>query len=203
MALIDGTIAEQAYEVVRERIGLILATELESQVTAFGNYEADAEVWIERLIPFGNDEMPAINVQLAQGTFDNQTVKQTDGTYTFHIDVHQSAKTIGKEKVEQADYLALIKLQRKLGLCRAIISDARYVTLNFARPFIMYRSIKSMNIANRDAQDVTMSVWGRLALEVRVPEVVNLLNLTDLALYETSVKLFETDQGYVFRTNVV
>lgn len=200
MALIDGTIDRQAYEVVRERIGLILATELENQVTGFGNYDADAEVWLERIIPFGDAELPCVNVQLAQGVFDGHTIKQTDGTYTFNIDVHECAKTTGKEKVQQADYLALTKLQRKLGLCRAILEDTRYKLLNFTPPFVMHSRMKILNIANADAQDATMSVWGRLQLEVKVPEVVNLLNLTDLAHFDTSVKLYETEVGYVFRT---
>lgn len=199
--MITAEIPSQAFEVVGTRIALILASELDNQLTQFGNYDADVEVWRERIIPFGQAELPAINVQLAQGTFEGQTLKQTDGTYTFNVDVHECAKAIGKEKVEQADYLALTKLQRKLGMCRAILENPLYYTLNFAPPFVMNRRMRSMNIANSDAQDATMSVWGRLQFEVRVPEAANLLNLTDLAHFDTSVKLYDTENGYVFRTN--
>src|SRR6478609_6993711 len=118
-AIIPGLIDPQAYEVVRDRVGRILAEELENQYALSGNdREFKVSSWIERMVPFDKTELSAVNVCLAEGSFDGDTVIQSDGTYRYYVDVYVNAKS---KNDEDGDVRAMYKLHRILGLCRAII----------------------------------------------------------------------------------
>lgn len=196
MILITGLIAPQAFEVVRDQVGAILAEEMHNQSVLDGNNpEIDPVIWVERFIPFDRSELPAVNVTLAKGQIDGTTVAQSDGMYTYNIDVYSKAKETAGEK---ADKTAMLRLQRILGLCRAILMDAQYKTLGFAPPFVMMRQVNSLSIAEPDQRDAASSVMGRVTLQVKVPEITALLVPQNLAQSNTQVKLEETDKGFYY-----
>jgi hypothetical protein len=200
MAVIPGEIGRQAYELVGDRIAEILADELPNQFslsTASADIKSvlQAEVYTERVVPFDKEEVPCVNVQLASGDYAGQTVKQADGTYIFFIDCYASAKN--KDNSE-GDVFALVKLKKLIGVIRAIIQDTRYLTLGYARGFVMNRQITGIAIANNSQQDAMHIVMGRLTLTVKVPETVELLEPTLAEGYQTTVKLYETEKGYLW-----
>jgi hypothetical protein len=200
MAVIPHLITAQAFEIVRDRIGAILADELESQVTAYGNYYAEVtDVWVERFIKIDKTEVPCINVTLAQGELNAQSQLQSDGIYTFNVDCYHGSPATD---TEDGDTLAMVKLQRLLGICRAILEDSRYKTLGFAAPFVMNRHVSNVGVATPGKEDADNTVFGRLQVVVRVPENTDALTPALLAAYETQVKLALTDKGYRYEVVV-
>lgn len=200
MAVIPGEIGRQSYELVGERIATILADELPEQFalsTAAPELKAAlaAQVFTERIVPFDKTEVPCVNVQMASGDYSGQTVKQDDGTYTFFIDCYTSAKNTDDVK---GDQYAMVKLKKLMGVVRSILKDTRYKTLGYAPGFIMSRQISGIAIANNAQQDATHTVMGRITLVVKVPETVELIEPELIAGYQTTVKLFETELGYLW-----
>lgn len=200
MAVIQGEIGRQSYELVGDRIAEILADELPEQFalsTAAPELKSvlAAQVFTERVVPFDKTEVPCVNVQLASGDYSGQTVKQSDGTYTFFIDCYASAKNTEDAK---GDQYALIKLKKLMGVIRAILQDTRYKTLGFTAPFVMSRQVTGIAISNNAQQDATHTVMGRITLVVKVPETVELIEPELIAGYQTTVKLFETELGYLW-----
>lgn len=196
MAQIKGIIPAQYFEVIRDRIAEILADELDGQVLL--TYDTDLEVkgvYVERSVPFDNTEMPAINVSFSGGDYNNQTVRDADGSYSFFIDVFTQAKTTDDDR---GDKLAMFKLHKLLGVCRAIIQNPIYKTLGFEPPFIMSRQISSIVIAAPKEGEALKVVMGRLILAIVAPEDTQLLTAELIAGFDTQVKLALTDKGYIY-----
>lgn len=195
MSLINTIIPPQAFEIVLPRIGEILATELPNQATLSGNNDINAKVFVERLVPFDHTDLPAVNVCIAQGDMGGQSAIQSDGTYTFYIDVHTKCKSVTGQK---ADLASSFKLYRLLGLVRAILEDTRYQTLGFAAPFIMRRYVQQIGIQISPVKDTVTAVVGRVTFMVKVAENNGTVLPLDLAGYTTTVKLEETEKGYLY-----
>lgn len=195
MSVINGIIPQQNFELVRDRIGQVLADEFARQFVLTANPDFDLDVWIERFIPFDKEELPTINVSLSAGTFANQTTKQTEGTYTYFIDVHTKAKTTDTDK---GDELATTKLHRLLGMCRAILENPGYKTLGFDAPYLGNRRIDRLDIADPGNQEATSARMGRLSFTVRVVETTELLDAPLLTSNFTTVKIHTTNKGYFY-----
>lgn len=197
-ALITALIAAQSFELVRDKVGAILALELANQVTLGGDDVLGAEVWKERIIPFDKTELPAINVTVMEGNYDGQTVKQADGTYTILIDGEVNAKSTS---ANDGDKLAMLKCQKLMGCIRAIIQDPQYRTLGYAQGFVMSRQITKIAFGNKYQGDALNTVMGRLMLTVKVPETTELLEAVEIGGSDTTVKLEETEKGYKWTVN--
>ncbi len=199
MAKILTPIPPRAFTLIRNRICEILADELKSQSALEYDADLDADVFLERFVPFDKTDMPAVNILLAKGDFDNKAVVKKDGTYTFNIDCYVTCKTqTGKE----GDTQASIKLQKLMGVCDAILESPLYKTLGFTPPFISHTEVRSLNIANPvNNQDASSVMMGRLQFIVRCPENVDVLLPKILAGYDTSVKMALTNKGYFYSVN--
>jgi hypothetical protein len=197
MVRINIEIPQQAFELVRERIGLILKEEISNQVLYY-RPDIDAAIWMERSTAFNDSELqegPQVNVSMDRGSYDNKDVNGVDGSYTYNIDVYAQSKTTS---AAWGDYNANIIVQKLLGICRYILDNPVYKTLAFTPPFIERVNVGEIRMAtpgNLDADNVRM---GRLTLNVRVAENEALLTANAIAGYESSVKLYETEKGYVF-----
>lgn len=205
MSIINVPIGPQSFEIVRDRVGRILAQELQTQFSL--NYDSNflnMNVWIERFIPFEIKEYPSVNVQLAEGNYGGQTQVQSDGTYRYYVDCYVAARTTNANG--PGDQYAMAKLQRLMGVVRGIIEYSGYKTLGFNTPpgFIMNRHWEGLQIANPDQKriDAESSVMGRLVLSVKVPENNDLGSLAKpLNVLYTHWKLSSTDKGYLWVTN--
>lgn len=199
MARILTPITSQAYERIRDRIGEILADELVVQAAIEYADELDAEVFVERFIPFDKEDMPCVNVLLGTGNYDNKAAVKVDGTYTYNIDCYMTCKTkTGKNGDSEASF----KLQKLMGVCRAILENTQYKTLGFTPPFISHTEVRSISIANPvNNQDATSVVMGRITFIVRVPEFTTPVLPSLLAGYDTVMKLNLTNKGYFFSAN--
>lgn len=196
MALLNEQIPVQQFEVIRDRIGEILKDEIDNQFALFNNPDLKTDVYVERFVPFSHTDLSVINVRFVSGIYDIVTVKQSDGTYDFFIDVYANGKTTA---TEDADPKALKKLQRLVGVVRAILENPVYTTLGWAPPSIESTSIKSIDVADpKNNQDTASNVFSRLVFTVRVPETTQLKTAPVIAGFETKVKLGLTDKGYLW-----
>lgn len=196
MPRLNQIIPSQSFEIIRDRIGLILADEIDNQAVLNYDPDLDLVVWVERTVPYDKAELPAVNISLARGTYEGQTVIQTDGTYLYNIDVYaNSASTIS----DDGDSDSKFKLHKILGICRAILENSQYKTLGFPPPFIMNRHIVDLNIAETNAQDGKYTSMGRLVLSVRVPENSQIPSAELIDGISTSIRLAQSNQGYYYQ----
>lgn len=199
MALINGIIPAQNFETVRDRIGAVLATELGNQFALSGDASANPVVYVERCIAFDKEELPALNVALSRGDYDNKDVTQADGSYLFNIDVYAKSKSNG---LAGGDTLARTHLHRMLGMCRAILSNPVYRTLGFTAPSLCRVTVNSVETdAEGHMIDAVSGVMGRLELLVKVPENVALIDTVACLENITTVKLDVTQKGYMYVMN--
>lgn len=195
---INKLIGTQAFEVIRDRIAQILAIELENQVVNFGNYDADVDVWIERFQAFDKTELPAVNVTFAPAEFSGKSAPQNDGSYTFNIDCYYNAKS---DNDTDGATIAMLKLQRLLGVCRSIMDNPAYLKLGFSTPFIMSVKCTSMAVKEPTAGDALTTMMGRLVYAVKASEVTPLLDGEAFSGFDTIVKISNTDKGYLYSAN--
>lgn len=197
MALLTQKIPAQNFELVRDRIALILADEIAAQaLIAPATPELDATVHLERFVPFSQTDMPCVNVVFASGVYENQNTLTADAIYKYNIDVYAKAKSTS---TDGGDKLASIKLHSLLGICRAILENPQYRTLAFAAPSLQRVTVVDINIEQpQNTQDGSSVIMGRLTFDVSVCEGVQLQTANSISGWETSVQMDETPQGYQF-----
>ena len=200
MPLILNVIPPQGFEITRDRIGEILADEISSQVAKSYNTDIDAAVYVERSNQIDKTELPLINISLSTGSYDNKNQGHVNGTYTFDIDAYTHAKST---EDESGDVLAAMKLQRILGVCRAILENPIYKTLGYEAGFILRTGFSDINIAIPGAGklDTLNTLMGRLSFTVVLVESTELIVPQLIAGYDTSLKLELTDNGYKYVGN--
>jgi hypothetical protein len=194
MALLLDPIEPRNFELIRDRIAQIIALELPEQAILNDDNLLNAKVFIERFIPLDKTDMPAINVMLSNGNFEDPFTKHDDNTYTYFIDVYTSAKT---DATNNGDRLASVRLQRLIGVIMGIIGNPQYKTLGFEAPSISHRRISLMQIVEpKNNQDASSIMMGRLTLTVRTVENYELITPVQLALSLTEVRIANSDEGY-------
>ena len=113
MAKINIEIPIANFEIIRDRIALILAEEIDNQAVL--TYDADleaVEVFLERTKAFDKTEVPCINVSLATGNFSNKHQGYQDGVYIFNIDIYTNAQSTDAEDGDVLSTLSNHKLLR-------------------------------------------------------------------------------------------
>ena len=198
-AKLKEIIPPQKYEIIRDLIGVILAEEMAEQFSLVGapnNKYINPPIFQERIVPFSHAEGQIINVKFAGGEYQTKSRVEQDGTYTYFIDVYISAQTEGESP---ADNLANVRLQRTLGIIRAILENPVYDTLGLERPSITRSSITNINMADPEGKhDATTSIQGRATFSVEAPESVQLIEAVELDQSRAKLKLAETDKGYQY-----
>jgi hypothetical protein len=196
MAILNQIIPAQNFEVIRDRIPVILVDELSNQATLTGNPDLNADVWSERIIPFDAANMPAVNILLSRGTSNFFTAVEGVYIYTYFVDVYTKAKSTDGER---GGHLASIKLHRLLGVIRAILENPSYRTLGFPMPSLEHTAVTDIAIADpKNSQDANSVMMGRLTFTVQVRETTQLITPVDIAQSNTGVTIDETDEGYLY-----
>lgn len=195
-SVIDYAIPTQAYELIRDRIGAILAVEVAEQVVLGGDYEMEATVWVERSRPFDLTELPAINVSLATGRYDNKHQGDARGTYRYNIDIYMRSKATNDQL---GDVLSAFKVQKLIGICRHILEHTAYKYLLFTPPFIQRTMCEEINISQMDAGDMITRGMGRLSFTVVAGETTTLMDSVTFNAHWTTVKLALTEKGYQYK----
>jgi hypothetical protein len=198
MSKINNIISSQAFEVIRDRIGAILAIELDNQ--AILSYDPDLEnlnIYIERKNPFDKTELSAINVCFIGGPYDNKNYGSSiRATYSYTIDCHTMANTNSEQ---DGDERSSIKCQKLLGKCRYILENPVYKTLDFNPPFVFRVYCTRIDIADQIfKQDAVATSMGRIIFNVEVTENADLINPDKIQSYYTQVKIDNSNDGLVY-----
>jgi hypothetical protein len=197
MSKITKQIPPQAVEWIRDRIGVILKDEIAAQISMPGTkLPMDIEVYAERCIPFDMEELPAINVSVDAGSWDNKHPGEADVTCVFNIDCIVNAKhTLD----DMGDKLAAIKAQTMLGVVRYILEDPIYYTLGFEAPFIQRTWCSDFLLGNERSTDEKETQVARLKFNVRASDNNDLISPQLIDGYDTNVKIEETNSGYKYQ----
>lgn len=195
-AKLTALIPQQNFELVRDRIALILSEELENQRDlGMTELEGMQGVWVGRVAPFQEDELPAVNVTLDNTAFENQSMVSVTGQNLFYIDVYTRAKATDDA---DADKLADRALDRIVGAICAILRFPDYRTLNFAPPSLGGTKVTRFSKGLSNPDDANSSKAARIEFMVQCPETTELNTAVDIASHYTTVKLAETDKGYLW-----
>lgn len=200
MSVINGIIPKQHFEYVHDRIGEILADELDNQYLLTYDEDLDVTVYKERQHPFNHQELPAVNVMLWKGDFSHQTQIETQGFYRFIIECTGVADfEDGQDRnSSRGDTLSMTRIQKLMGKIRAILENPQYKTLGFVPPYIGMRKVEDLMFMKHPNHDADSSSIGRLIFLVQVNETASLIEPVLLGTHQTTVKLSVTDQGYIW-----
>lgn len=199
--MIANEIQPAAFEIIRDQIAAVIAMELSSQYTLSYDTEiGETTVFIEKKNPVDKTKQPAIVVSLGQGTFDNKNYGGSlNGSYTFTIDCFTCADNTDDD---DADTLAAKRLHKLLRLCRAILEDPIYKTLNFSLkpvPFVVRTLCSDFQIAQEAyKQDAVATAMGRLNFMVTANETRPLIVAPQINQSITTVLLALSKDGFYF-----
>jgi hypothetical protein len=201
MPKIKTVLGPQAFELIRERIAIILADEFEGQYLL--TYDPDfgaMKVFVESANPNDKEDLPVINLSFAMGSY--PLLKEYNGeilgTYVYNVDVYCSSPS---DDTADGDNLSGVKLQKLIGLCRAILDNPIYRTLNYNPGFVQRVSVQDINIQadskdmNNDALNTRM---GRITFSVEVLEKVGLLTGNPLLEAYATASVNQTNDGHYY-----
>lgn len=192
MALINEIIPMQAFEVVLNKIASILLIEVSNQIT-LQSLNDQVEVYTERMTSFDKSEDVLINVSLASSNFQNITKKDSTGLTDYYVDIYTRGFETDSKTGEQD---SRNKLHKYIGMCRYILSSARYMRLDFEPGLIGGVYVNSINYDdNYDNQDAAYVRMARLNLSVRIHEFQEMDIPVGFLGNDTITKLSNTDKG--------
>jgi len=189
MAKITGQIPEQNFEKIRDRIGLILSTELAAQTVA----SDIKKVWIERSIPFDKTELPAINVVWDNASYDSHNPKDRRGENQYFIDIQYEFTHTSTEK---GDIAGSKKAQRIAGIIAYILSSGEYYTLDYDPGLIQSRWIADLKIGRISEGDALHNVVARVSFKVVANEEVGNLSGVAGKIFTSQFKINESEKGF-------
>ena len=194
--LIDNIIAPRVFELIRDKISEILAVEIANQFILTSDESINATVWLERYVPFDKVDLPAINVCLASGSYDDTSVVDQDGDFTYYIDVYTSAKTTNSQR----GYLtSSLTCQRLTGIVQGILSDAKYKNLGFSEKIISNRTLREFSILEpQNTKDAISMVMARLTFNVRATDDEKLIEGITVGEALTTTKLNDSENGLYY-----
>lgn len=197
-AIITEPIPIQGFEIVLNKIGVILFEELANQ-KAIQPIDGDFDVFLERQENYNISEDVVINVSLNNDNFTGKTQKDSQGLTGFFIDIY-SKGTMAYSLNASSNFRD--KRMVYSGLIRYILSSTRYNKLGFEPGFIGGAYVDSINYESTPAgEDGAYVKFARINYSVRIQE--NQQNWLGVPLLgnDSTVKLAETDKGYKFEFN--
>ena len=193
MAVIDFQIPARNFELIRDRIGEILATEIATQ-TLF----TDVTVWSERKIPFTNEELPIINILYDTTSYDSKHVgsKQGDNKYSIYAQY-----ALPNTDSATGDVLGSKKAQKLAGVIDYILAYEAFSTLGFALGFIGATIVDNITMGGMQEGDSNHTVTAKIDFTVKGVETTAQLQPLNAEGYTTQVKLNETEFGHKYTLN--
>lgn len=195
MALINYEIPTRSFELIRDRIALIAADELARQAAITYEDLFMLQVYTQRNKPFNPDEQRMVNVTCESGKYDNHTAIDSDGEFIFYIDVFGTGSY---NDTDDGDKVASFETQRIAGVLQGIFSDPQYLTLGFARPFIMRSKITGFEPGTIERNDAANIAVCRTTLVVKASQSEVTQPVIDNFETSTQVFLYETELGYLY-----
>lgn len=204
MAIITEVIPRQGFEIVQNRIGEILLTELTNQKVLQG-FDSQFEVFLERQEPFDRSEDVMIGVMLAGAEYKGFTTKDQQGDTTYIIDVFASG---AGTSTMQPSLVARDKAFMYVGMIRYILSSSKYLTLGLPPGLIGGKYFESFkfdidfsNFGNHSNYDARYIRFARLVFSVRIQENQEMWTGIPLFGNDTLITLDSTNKGFQLKFN--
>lgn len=198
MAVITEIIPAQGFEIVQNRIGEILIEEISNQID-LQNLSDSVEVFVERIEPFDKSEDVMISIAFKEGEYEGQTTSDSQGYYTYFIDLFVTGKGIGNESPSTN---ARNKLFKYIGMIRYILMSGKLQTLGFVPGLIGGKTIKKImldtdysNFGNHSNYDAAFIRFCRIYFTVRVQESQLLFEGIPLQGNNTNITYETTNKG--------
>lgn len=199
---ITQAIPSQAFEVIRNRIGEIIANEFTAQKVITPSW-VKPTVWVERYYAFDSEtELPAVNVTFSGGSYLNENIVRSQAEYIYNINVSTASPSTSSAN---GDKLALLQMQKIVGMIRAILMNPIYVKLGYANNagIVISRRIESIRIGDKkDIQDALSDVVGQIVLVVNAIETTELGTGVEVQMVNSHVTLDESEQGLFFNAEI-
>lgn len=199
---ITQAIPSQAFEVIRNRIGEIIANEFTAQKVITPSW-VKPTVWVERYYAFDSEtELPAVNVTFSGGSYLNENIVRSQAEYIYNINVSTASPSTS---TANGDKLALLQMQKIVGMIRAILMNPIYVKLGYANNagIVISRRIESIRIGDKkDIQDALSDVVGQIVLVVNAIETTELGTGVEVQMVNSHVTLDESEQGLFFNAEI-
>lgn len=167
MAKINYILDERSYIVIRDRIATILIDELRNQFAMTYDETLDAQIYVDRSRAVNPQETPLVNITLPEGSYDNQTVIKSDGTFTYEIDCYYSQ---GYSDGNGGDVASRFNATKLMSACQAILENPIYIKLDFDGPFIMSSHVTNFQVGTIDREDATSIAVATFNLVVKATQ---------------------------------
>lgn len=207
MSLIDK---QDNFEIVRDKISLILANEIASQqvLAEAADKENPADwklrIFMERTNPWelfsAVDNSPIINVLYDNSRFNessSDTVERQKSEATYNLDCYGYGVTSESLDVGQnpGDKVAAFQVQKAVRLVRNILMSAKYIYLDL-RGLVWKRWPQSINIFQPQIDDRSVAniIAARIALSVEFNEFAPQITGEDLEFISIDIKRSETGE---------
>lgn len=197
--MITTEILPQAFEIIRDRIALVLKSELDNQANLFGDETLNVPMYIERVIPFDKSELVSINVSLSSGDEQDHSILTQDFDYVYFVDVvsNSKSKVNPSGTITAGDNLGSLLMQKIYGKCRSILMNSLYLTLGFPRGFIQSQSVKGFEIGQPNNPDDSMFTNVlRFRVGVRATETNSDQSPHVIGDYESKFTVNDSEFGY-------
>lgn len=196
-AKINYAIPESNAELVRNAVGAILKLELDNQYANHYNDESFVEAFgIERTNPVDLIEMSYINVSLDTSSFLD---KIYGGAVTAEVKILITGMVRSKSGQEfRGDEKSRRKCIRLLNMCRFILDDPQYKTVDFAPGFVNTVGCQSIEMIDPEKYDSTLMSIGQLTFSAVLTENNRLLDGVPLMQSITNVRIEDTEYGLLY-----
>ena len=206
MSVINTPIPPQAFEQIRDQIGAVLTVELANQATLqtgpLQDILENVNVFQERWAPVGAAELFSVEPFFFSADYDPQDANDSRASNVYYIDVkgRGAYSDVGGGQIEDGDKQAAQNTQRLVGIIRAILEDPNYLCLGFKpNPFIEHtRVVNIKRTEERDTRDANSVMMYRIIFEVQAIETTEPILPGPLNVYNTQVKIAETEKGYLY-----
>ena len=197
--LITEIIPLQNFEIIKDKLGVILLEELTNQ-KKLQCKDIDFGIFIERQEPYDDAEDVVVNITENNIAYNSIDEKSSQGNISFNIDVYASGNAT-------IDIDGNTNVRRKLdivkGWIRYILSSTKYKTLGFPKGFIGGTYVDSIQSDdNYGSQDASFVRFVRIAFSVRASESQEMWNGLGFTGNDTVIKLDDGTKGYklIFNT---
>lgn len=197
-SIIENIIPRQGFEIVLEKIAVILFEELTRQ-KSLQTLGDDFGVYIERQTAYDKNEGIVISVGMDGADYVGKNQFDVQGNTTYFIDLY----TTGDETlVTTGDNNSRFLTLKWLGMMRSILSSTKYKTLGFQPGLIggtMVEKIQNqLSYGNGDANFIK---FARITFSVRIQENQEMWTSIELQGNDTTIKINETEKGFKLTFN--
>lgn len=194
--MLNSVVPSQAFELIRDAIGRVLTSEFANQIT-LGASITTPNIYLERTCPIDKEELPVINVVYSDSqNYDENTSYTSIFDNKFLIEVYTNSPTTPSVDGDQKSAIFNVKL---MGMIRAILMDHKNLYLDFTDKFIQSRKVQSIvRTQPRISNDAENTISGTLEVHYVAEETTETENGTLGTLFNTVVKLVNTEKGYKF-----